>query len=64
MFYKSGFVDLVNSNFFVQVHVQAYANNDLVDVDENENVNDLKKKLKSADRNEFIFSKIYDIINT
>ena len=29
---------------------QAYANNDLVDVDETENVNDLKKKLKSADR--------------
>ena len=29
---------------------QAYANNDLVDVDEIDNVNDLKKKLKSADR--------------
>ena len=29
---------------------QAYANNDLVDVDETENVNDLKKKLKSDDR--------------
>ena len=29
---------------------QAYANNDLVDVDETDNVNDLKKKLKSADR--------------
>lgn len=29
---------------------QAYANNDLVDVDETENVNDLKKKLKSEDR--------------
>lgn len=29
---------------------QAYANNDLVDVDETDNVNDLKKKLKSNDR--------------
>ena len=29
---------------------QAYANNDLVDVGETDNVNDLKKKLKSADR--------------
>lgn len=29
---------------------QAYANNDLVDVDETENVSDLKKKLKSDDR--------------
>ena len=29
---------------------QAYANNDLVDVDVTDNVNDLKKKLKSADR--------------
>ena len=29
---------------------QAYANNDLVDVDETDNVNDLKKKLKSEDR--------------
>lgn len=29
---------------------QAYANNDLVDVDETDNVNDLKKKLKLADR--------------
>ena len=29
---------------------QAYANNDLIDVDETDNVNDLKKKLKSADR--------------
>lgn len=29
---------------------QAYANNDLIDVDETENVNDLKKKLKSDDR--------------
>ena len=29
---------------------QAYANNDLVDVDETDNVNDLKKKLKSDDR--------------
>ena len=29
---------------------QAYANNDMVDVDETDNVNDLKKKLKSADR--------------
>ena len=29
---------------------QANANNDLVDVDETDNVNDLKKKLKSADR--------------
>lgn len=29
---------------------QAYANNDLVDVDETDNANDLKKKLKSADR--------------
>lgn len=29
---------------------QAYANNDLVDVDETENVKDLKKKLKSDDR--------------
>ena len=29
---------------------QAYANNDLVDVDKTDNVNDLKKKLKSADR--------------
>ena len=28
---------------------QAYANNDLVDVDETDNVNDLKKKLKSGD---------------
>lgn len=29
---------------------QAYANNDLVDVDETENVSDLKRKLKSNDR--------------
>lgn len=29
---------------------QAYANNDLIDVDETENVGDLKKKLKSSDR--------------
>lgn len=29
---------------------QAYANNDLVDVDETDNVSDLKKKLKSEDR--------------
>ena len=29
---------------------QAYANNDLVDVDETDNVTDLKKKLKSDDR--------------
>ena len=29
---------------------QAYANSDLIDVDETENVNDLKKKLKSDDR--------------
>ena len=29
---------------------QVYANNDLVDVDETDNVNDLKKKLKSEDR--------------
>ena len=29
---------------------QAYANNDLVDVDETDNVGDLKKKLKSGDR--------------
>ena len=29
---------------------QAYANNDLIDVDATENVNDLKKKLKSDDR--------------
>lgn len=29
---------------------QAYANNDLIDVDETDNVVDLKKKLKSADR--------------
>lgn len=29
---------------------QAYANNDLIDVDETDNVNDLKKKLKSEDR--------------
>ncbi|MFV0363812.1 MAG: type I restriction endonuclease subunit R, partial [Suipraeoptans sp.] len=29
---------------------QAYANNDLIDVDETENINDLKKKLKSDDR--------------
>lgn len=29
---------------------RAYANNDLIDVDETENVNDLKKKLKSDDR--------------
>ena len=29
---------------------QAYANNDLVDVDETDNVNDLKKKLKTDDR--------------
>ncbi len=29
---------------------QAYANNDLIDVDETDNVNDLKKKLKSCDR--------------
>lgn len=29
---------------------QAYANNDLVAVDETDNVNDLKKKLKSGDR--------------
>jgi type I restriction enzyme R subunit len=29
---------------------QAYSNNDLIDVDETDNVNDLKKKLKSDDR--------------
>ncbi len=29
---------------------QAYADNDLIDVDETDNVNDLKKKLKSEDR--------------
>ena len=29
---------------------QAYANNDLIDVDETDNVNDLKRKLKSDDR--------------
>ena len=29
---------------------QAYANNDLIDVDETSNINDLKKKLKSDDR--------------
>ena len=29
---------------------QAYANNDLIDVDETDNVNDLKKKLRSDDR--------------
>lgn len=29
---------------------QAYANNDLIDVDDTDNVNDLKKKLKSDDR--------------
>ena len=29
---------------------QAYANNDLIDVDETDNVNELKKKLKSDDR--------------
>lgn len=29
---------------------QAYANNDLIEVDETDNVNDLKKKLKSNDR--------------
>ncbi len=29
---------------------QTYANNDLIDVDQTENVNDLKKKLKSEDR--------------
>lgn len=29
---------------------QAYANNDLIDVDETENITDLKKKLKSEDR--------------
>ena len=29
---------------------QAYANNDLIDVDETDNVNDLKRKLKSEDR--------------
>ncbi|MDD6628656.1 MAG: type I restriction endonuclease subunit R [Lachnospiraceae bacterium] len=29
---------------------QAYANNDLIDVDETDNVNDLKQKLKSDDR--------------
>ena len=29
---------------------QAYANNDLIDVDETDNVNDLKKKLKSGER--------------
>lgn len=29
---------------------QAYANNDLIDVNETDNVNDLKKKLKSSDR--------------
>lgn len=29
---------------------KAYANNDLIDVDETDNVNDLKKKLKSGDR--------------
>ena len=36
---------------------QAYANNDLVDVDETDNVNDLKKKLKSDDR-QVIFTTI------
>ncbi len=29
---------------------RAYANHGLIDVDETENVNDLKKKLKSSDR--------------
>ena len=33
-----------------QWRLKAYANNDLIDVDQTDNVNDLKKKLKSDDR--------------
>lgn len=43
---------------------QAYANNDLVDVDETDNVNDLKKKLKSDDRQVIVttIQKLYILI--
>lgn len=43
---------------------QAYANNDLIDVDETENVNDLKKKLKSDDRQVIVttIQKLYRLI--
>lgn len=37
---------------------QAYANNDLVAVDETDNVNDLKKKLKSGDRKEIVVDRL------
>lgn len=43
-------IDRKNLDTQTTMAFQAYANNDLVDVDETDNVNDLKKKLKSADR--------------
>lgn len=44
------FIDRKDLDTQTTMAFQAYANNDLVDVDETDNVNDLKKKLKSADR--------------
>lgn len=44
---------------------QAYANNDLIDVDETDNVNDLKRKLKSGDRQVIVttIQKLQRLIN-
>ena len=44
---------------------QAYANNDLIDVDETDNVNDLKRKLKSGDRQMIVttIQKLQRLIN-
>lgn len=44
---------------------QAYANNDLIDVDETDNVNDLKRKLKSDDRQMIVttIQKLQRLIN-
>ena len=43
---------------------QAYANNDLIDVDETDNVNDLKRKLKSDDRQVIVTTrqKLYTLV--
>jgi len=43
---------------------QAYANNDLIDVNETDNVNDLKKKLKSDDRQVIVttIQKLYMLV--
>ena len=43
-------IDRKDLNTQTTMAFQAYANNDLIDVDETDNVNDLKKKLKSDDR--------------